>query len=154
MKAASNMSLLWFGKAYKTTWQYGIICDQQRMGSEADCLFFCIWVSQGPPNSGPNREHRELYPEEGVETGGVLAVTCFGLKIKELPSLIAMDIFRALFIDDLAICFRGRSLDITERHLHEAVNAIQGLCASKTPEAMPAGVLTPGRFKHAGQALW
>ena len=28
-----------------------------------------------------------------------------------------------------------------------------GLRVSKTPEAMPAGVLTPGRFDHAGQAL-
>ena len=65
------------------------------------------------------------YPEESVPTGGVLAVTCFGLKINELPSCIARDIFRALFGDDLAICFRGRSLDTIERHLQQAVNAIQ-----------------------------
>ena len=58
----------------------------------------------------------ELYSEEGVPTGGVLAVTCFGLKINELPSCIARDIFRALFVDDLAICFRGRSLDTIDRH--------------------------------------
>ena len=67
----------------------------------------------------------EFYPKEGVPTGGVLAVTCFGLKINELPSCIARDVFRALFVDDLAICFRGRSLDTTERHLQQAVNAIQ-----------------------------
>ena len=29
------------------------------------------------------------------------------------------------FVDDLAICFRGRSLDTIERHLQQAVNAIQ-----------------------------
>ena len=68
----------------------------------------------------------EFYPEEGVQTGGVLAVTCFGLKINELPSCIARDIFRALFVDDLAVCFRGRSLDTIERHLQQTVNAIQG----------------------------
>ena len=67
----------------------------------------------------------ELYPEEGVPSGGVLAVTCFGLKINELPSRITRDIFRALFVDDLAICFRGRSLDTIERHLQQTVNAIQ-----------------------------
>ena len=66
----------------------------------------------------------EFYPE-GVPTGGVLAVTCIGLKINDLPSRIARDIFRALFVDDLAICFRGRSLDTIERHLQQAVNAIQ-----------------------------
>ena len=36
-----------------------------------------------------------------------------------------MDIFRALFVDDLPICFCGRSLDTTERHLQQSVNAIQ-----------------------------
>ena len=58
----------------------------------------------------------EFYPEEGVPTGGVLAVTCFGLKINELPSCIAKDIFKALFVGDLAICFRGRSLDTIETY--------------------------------------
>ena len=67
----------------------------------------------------------EFYPEEGVPTGGVLAVTCFGLKINALPSCIARDIFKALFVDDLSICFRGRSLDTIERHLQQAVNSIQ-----------------------------
>ena len=67
----------------------------------------------------------EFYPKEGVPTSGVLAVTCFGLKINELPSCIARDIFRALFVDDLSICFRGRSLDTIKRHLQQAVNSIQ-----------------------------
>ena len=48
------------------------------------------------------------------------------LTIDELPSCIARGIFRALFLDDLAICFRGRSLDTIERHIQQAVNAIQG----------------------------
>ena len=65
------------------------------------------------------------YPGESVPTGGVLDVTCFGLKINEIPSLIARDIFRALFVDDLAIYFRGRSLGTIDRHLQQAVNAIQ-----------------------------
>ena len=67
----------------------------------------------------------EFQSEEGVPTGGVLAVTCFGLEINELPSCIARDIFRALFVDDLAICFRGRPLNTIETHLQYAVNAMQ-----------------------------
>ena len=67
----------------------------------------------------------EFYPEEGVPTGGVLVVTCFGLKINDLPSCIARDIFRGLFVDDMAICFYGCTLDTIERHLQHAVNAIQ-----------------------------
>ena len=41
-------------------------------------------------------------------------MTCFGLKINDLTSCTVRDIFRSLFLDDLAICFRGRSLDTRE----------------------------------------
>ena len=112
---------------YETTWQYGIIRDLHRMGLRGRLPVFVseylrdrrIRVRIGTTLSD------EFYPEEGVPTGGVLAVTCFGLKINELPSCIAKDIFKALFVDDLVICFRGRSLDTIERHLQKAVNAIQ-----------------------------
>ena len=114
-------------KAYETTWQYGIIWDLHRIGLRGRLPVFV---------SEYLRDHRirvrigtilsdEFYPEEAVPTGGVLAVTCFDLKINELPSCIARDIFRALFVDDLAICFRGHFLDTIERHLQQAVNAIQ-----------------------------
>ena len=114
-------------KAYETTWQYGIIGDLHRIGLRGRLPVFVseylrdrrirvrIWTTLSD----------EFYPEEGVPTGGVLAVTCFGLKINELPSCIAKDIFKALFVDDLAICFRGRSLDTIKRHLQQAVNAIE-----------------------------
>ena len=114
-------------KAYETTWQYGIIRDLHRIGLRGRLLVFVseylrdrrIWVRIG------NTLSDEFYPKEGVPTGAVLAVTCFGLKINELPSVIAMDIFRAPFVDDLVICFRGHSLDTIESHLEPAVNAIQ-----------------------------
>ena len=114
-------------KAYETTWQYGIIRDLHRIGLRGRLPVFVseylgdrrIRVRIGTTLSD------EFYPEEGVPTGGVLAVTCFGLKINELPSCIAKDIFKALYVDDLAICFRGRSLDTIERHLQQAVNAIE-----------------------------
>ena len=114
-------------KAYETSWQYGIIRDLHRIGLRGRLPVFVsdylrdrrIRVRIGTTLSD------EFYPEEGVPTGGVLAVTCFGLKINELPSCIAKDIFKALFVGDLAICYRGRSLDTIERHLQQAVNAIQ-----------------------------
>ena len=113
-------------KAYETTCQYGIIRDLHRIGLRGRLPFLSeylrdrrIRVRIGTTISD------EFYPEEGVPTGGVLAVICFGLKINELPSCIAKDIFKALFVDDLAICFRGHSLDTIERHLQQAVNAIE-----------------------------
>ena len=114
-------------KAYEKTWQYGIIRDFHRIGLRGRLTVFVseylrdrrIRVRIGTTLSD------EFYPEEGVPTGGVLAVTCFGLNINELPSCIAKDILKALYVDDLAICFRGRSLDTIERHLQKAVNAIE-----------------------------
>ena len=96
------------------------------LGSEADCRFSCLSISETAEFGSESGTHSLMNsnPEEGVPTGGVLAVTCFRLKINELPSLIAMDIFRALFVDDLAICFRGGSLDTIERHQQQAVSAI------------------------------
>ena len=116
-------------KAYETTWQYGIIRDLHRFGLRGRLPVF---VSEYPRERWIRVRFRiettlsdELYPEEGVPTGGVLAVTCFGLTINELPSCIAKGIFKALFDDDMVICFRGRSLDTIERHLQQAVNVIQ-----------------------------
>ena len=114
-------------KAYETTWQCGIVRDLRRIGIRGRLPAFVaeyfrdrrIRVRIGTTLSD------EFYSGEGLPTGGVLAVTCFGLKINELASRIARDIFRALFVDDLAISFRGRSLDTIDRHLQQAVNAIQ-----------------------------
>ena len=70
-------------KAYETTWQYGIVRDLHRIGLRGRLPVFVseylrdrrIRVRIGTTLSD------EFYPEEGVPTGGVLAVTCFGLKI-------------------------------------------------------------------------
>ena len=114
-------------KAYETTWQYGIIRDLHRIG-QRDRLPVCVTEYLRDRRIRVRTRTTlsdEFCLEEGVPTGSVLAVTCFGLKINELPSCTAKDIFKALFVDDLAICFRGRSLDTIERHLQQAVNAIQ-----------------------------
>ena len=83
-------------KAYETTWQHGIVKDMHRIGLKGRLPEFVrqylkdrrIRVRIGSTLSD------EMEPEEGVPTGGVLAVTCFGLKINQLPSLIPNDIFR------------------------------------------------------------
>ena len=114
-------------KAYETTWQYGIIRDLHRIGLRG-WLSLCGNISgtaESASELGPYSD--EFQPEEGISIDGVLAVTCFGMKINELPSCIARDIFRVLFVDYLAICFRGRSLDTIEKHVQHAVNAIQEL---------------------------
>ena len=90
--------------------------------------YCCVRISQGTANPSQNRDStlwRILPRDKCPNCGGGLAVTCFGLNINELPSCVARDIFRALFVDDLVVCFRGCSLDTIRRHLQQAVNAIQ-----------------------------
>ena len=61
---------------------------------------------------------------QGVPAGGVLAVTRFGLKINELPTCIARDIFRALLMMTWQSVFVGAPWT-PYRHLQQAVNAMQ-----------------------------
>ena len=122
-------------KAYETTWQYGIIRDLHRIGLRC---WLPVFVSEyfRDRRIGVRFETTlsdEFYPEEGVPTGNVLAVTCFGLKINELPSCIGKHIFKALFVDDLAICFRGRSLATIERPSTAGRNGRQGMVSGLQP---------------------
>ena len=100
-------------KAYETTWQYGIIRDLHRIGLRGRLPVLCQnisgTVSELGQHSHTNTTQRKV----------------FTLGVSWLPSCTANAIFKALFGDDLAICFRGRSLDTIERHLQQAVNAIQ-----------------------------
>ena len=105
-------------KAYETTWQYGIIRDLHRIGLRGRLPVFVseylrdrrIRVRIGTTLSD------EFYPEEGVPTGGVLAVTCFGLKINELPSCIAKDMPGHLFLGTLSGHHRETSIADSECH--------------------------------------
>ena len=103
-------------KAYETTWQYGVIQDLYRIGLRGRLPIFMSEYLRDQRIRVRIRTtlSDDFYPEECVLTGGVLAVTYFGPKINELPSCIARDIFKALFVDDLTICFRGRFLDTIE----------------------------------------
>ena len=119
-------SLTW-RKAYETIWQYSIIRYLYRIGLRGRLPIFVLEYLRDRRIRVKIRTKlsNEFYPEEGVPIGGVLAVICFGLKINKQPSCIARDIFRALFVDNLAVCFCGHSQDTIEGHLQQAVNAIR-----------------------------
>ena len=96
---------------YGTTWSHGIIRTLHRIGLRgrlpiflSEYFKYCrIQVKTGTTLSN------EFCPE-GVTPGGVLAVTCFELKINKLNWHNSMAIFRALFVDDPGICFIGAPL--------------------------------------------
>ena len=96
------------------------------LASEADCLLLCQNIS-GPANPIQNWDNTlwRILPRGRCSNWWCPGCECFGLTINELLSCITRDIFKALFVDDLVICFRGRSLDTIEIHLQQAVNTIQ-----------------------------
>ena len=103
------------------------------LASEADCLCSCRNISgtaesesELGPHSRMNTTQRKVFQLVASWLWHVLDWRLMSCPlVLELPSCIARDIFRALFVDDLSICFRGRSLDTIEIHLQQAVNAIQ-----------------------------
>ena len=100
-------------------------------GPQRPSVCLCSRVSWRPPNSSQNRHHSLWWILPGrCPNWWCIGCYIFGLKINELPSRITRDIFRALPVDDLAICFLYRSQDTIERHLQQAVNALQE-CATR-----------------------
>ena len=50
--------------------------------------------------------------EMGVPQGSILSVTLFILKINQLAEEIDPDILRSLFVDDFAICYKSKSMEV------------------------------------------
>ena len=94
LRGNRQLDLLWLGKSL---WDNLAIWHHRRPSHDwpqRQTACFCVRISQGPGNPSQNWDNTdEFYPEEGVPTGGVLVVTCFGLMNNELPSCIAKDIF-------------------------------------------------------------
>ena len=95
--------------------------------SEADCLFSCQNIS----GTGESESELGQHSLKNSTQRKVFQLAVSWLwhvldwRLMSCPLVFTKDIFKALFVDDLAICFRGRSLDTIERHLQQAVNAIE-----------------------------
>ena len=91
------------------------------LASEAHRLLFSRRnISRIPEFESEAGPHSYELSQEGVPTDGGMTVACFGLTTYELPPSVAQDIF----VDGLAICFCGRSLDTLKRYVQHGVYAI------------------------------
>ena len=66
------------------------------LGLEAGCRFLCLSISGTAEFGSKSGTHSQMNSTHTKESQLV--------QITELPSVIAMDIFRVLFVDDMAIC--------------------------------------------------
>ena len=87
-------------KAYKTTRQNGIIRDLHRIGLSGRLSVFVseysVNISETTEFGSESGTNSDEFYSKVVPTGCILAFACFWLKLNELPSLIAMNIFRVL----------------------------------------------------------
>ena len=96
-------------KVCETAWQYGITQNLHRICLRGRLPIFCVRMSQGPANPSQNRDNTLwwILPRGRCSNWWCPGCDIFGLNVDELPSCVARDIFRALFVDDLVICFVG-----------------------------------------------
>ena len=104
-------------KAKVTNWWYGIR-DIHRIGLRGRLpIFVSEYLRDRRIRVRIGTTLWRILPRGRFSTWWCTGQGMFGPKINEMPSCITRDIFRALFVGDLVICFRGRFLDTIERHL-------------------------------------
>ena len=115
--------------AYDTTWKYGILKDLHDFGLRDRLPIFisafldkrCFRVRVRNTISGAHRQ------EMGVPQGCILSVTLSSVKINSIVKAICPGVDCSLYVDDFAICFRSRNMDIIERQLQQCLNRLQKL---------------------------
>lgn len=114
-------------KAYDTTWKYGILRDLQDAGLKGRLPIFIS-------NFLENRTFRvrvgsclsdSFKQEMGVPQGGVLSVVLFILKINNIIKCLPPGVRGSLFVDDLLICYRSKSMRTIERVLQRCLGNIE-----------------------------
>ena len=112
------------GKAYDTTWKYGIMRDLYNLGLRLpmfikNFLFertFRVRVGSTFSNS----QHQE----KGVPQGSILSVTLFSIKINNIVKCLTSSIDCARYVDDFVICYRATHMNIVERQLQLNLNKV------------------------------
>ncbi|OOZ61509.1 hypothetical protein BOW45_13050 [Solemya velum gill symbiont] len=113
-------------KAYKTTWQYGILKHLFDSGLKChlpvfiqnffyDCHFR---VRLGSTLSDTFSQ------EMGVPQGSILSVVLFPIKINSIVFCMKTDTEGSLYVDDSSISYRSKHMCTMERHLQQCLNKL------------------------------
>ena len=113
-------------KAYDTTWKHGILRDLHELGfrGRLPCFisnFLSDRLFQVRIGSTLSDFHVQ---ENGVPQGSILSPVLFNIKINDIVTAVLKDSESSLFVDDFALCLRGRSLPSVIRRLQLCVNSV------------------------------
>ena len=114
-------------KAYDTTWKHGILLDLQEIGFKGNLpTFVSNFLSDRIFKVRIGTTLSDFHKQEmGVPQGSILSPLLFNIKINKIVSSTKQNIDKSLFVDDFAICAKGKNLNSIERQLQLSINAIQ-----------------------------
>jgi len=117
-------------KAYDTVWKHGILADLHKIGLRGNLpSFIKNFLQDRNFNVKTYNALSDTYQQEtGVPQGSILSVTLFALRINEITQVLSGDTEASLFVDDLAIYYSGRHLDLVTRHLQKDINQLVSWC--------------------------
>ena len=114
-------------KAYDTTWKHGILLDLQELGFKGNLpTFISNFLSDRIFKVRIGTTLSDLHKQEmGVPQGSILSPLLFNIKINKIVNSTKQTIDKSLFVDDFAVCAKGKNLNSIERQLQLSINAIQ-----------------------------
>ena len=113
-------------KAYDTTWRHGIMRDLHDLGIRDRLATFIenfladhwIQVRVGSTLS------EKFDQAQGVPQGSILSTTLFNIKINSIMNCLDPKTDGSLYVDDICMCYRSKSMRTIERHLQQCINRI------------------------------
>ncbi len=114
-------------KAYDTAWNYGALRDLNKMGLRGRLpQFIANFLKNRKFKVKLGQTFSEYYEqEEGFPQGSILSIILFLIKINSIKECLRAETDGSLFVDDFAMSFRGKNMNLIERHLQHRVDALQ-----------------------------
>ena len=113
-------------KVWDTTWKHGILRDLHGLGfwGRLPCFisnFLSDRLFQVKVGATLSDFHAQ---KNGVPQGSILSPVLFNTKINDIVEAVLKDSKSSLFVDDFALCLRGRSLPSVVRRLQLCVSSV------------------------------
>ena len=113
-------------KAYDTTWRFNILKSLSSWGFKGRLpVFISNFMTDRTFNVRVGNVLSDTFTQEnGVPQGSVLSVTLFAIAINGITDCIRSPVSASLFVDDLAIICRSRSVPTATRQIQMTVNKL------------------------------